>query len=192
LWCQHSERLPDALQPGWKGSRLRIIPAIRRVGEIAVGLEGEDQQLLAMQGIELKREALSSKIALERVLASPVSGMVQLELRVLVGQIRTLTESIAELEERLEEEGQQLPGYEPDQPKQLLSRHYSWEHGDAENSQSQRIGKQTHHLINTDDTDPWRDRRIADIARDRKTKGLTTRSKNILWIHAAVDASSIR
>ena len=65
-----------------------------------------------MQGIELKREALSSKIALARVLALPVSGMVQLELRVLVGQIRTLSESIAELEERLEEEGQQLAGYE--------------------------------------------------------------------------------
>src|SRR4029077_6623436 len=64
------------------------------------------------QGIELKREALSSKIALERVLALPVSGMVQLELRVLVEQIRSLSGRIAELEERLEEEGQQLPGYE--------------------------------------------------------------------------------
>jgi transposase len=60
----------------------------------------------------LKREALSSKIALERVLASPVSGMVQLELRVLVEQIRSLSESIAELDEQLEEEGRQLPGYE--------------------------------------------------------------------------------
>jgi transposase len=75
-------------------------------------LKGKINNLLAMQGIELKREALSSKIALERVLALPVSGMVQLELRVLVGQIRTLSESITELEKRLEEEGQQLPGYE--------------------------------------------------------------------------------
>jgi transposase len=74
-------------------------------------LKGKINNLLAMQGIELKREALSSKIALERVLASPVSGMVQLELRVLVEQIRSLSESIAELDERLEEEGQQLPGY---------------------------------------------------------------------------------
>ncbi|HEX4602789.1 MAG TPA: IS110 family transposase [Candidatus Angelobacter sp.] len=74
-------------------------------------LKGKINNLLAMQGIELKREALSSKIGLERVLASPVSSMVQLELRVLVGQIRTLSESIAELEERLEEESQQLPGY---------------------------------------------------------------------------------
>ena len=75
-------------------------------------LKGKINNLLAMQGIELKREALSSKIALERVLALPVSGMVQLELRILVEQIRSLSESIAELDERLEEEGQQLPGYE--------------------------------------------------------------------------------
>jgi transposase len=75
-------------------------------------LKGKINNLLAMQGMELKREALSSKIALERVLASPVSGMVQLELRVLVEQIRSLSESIAELDERLEEEGQQLAGYE--------------------------------------------------------------------------------
>src|SRR5438309_2146697 len=75
-------------------------------------LKNKINNLLAMQGIELKREALSSKIALERVLASPVRGMVQLELRILVEQIRSLSDSIAELDERLEEEGQQLPGYE--------------------------------------------------------------------------------
>ena len=39
-------------------------------------LKGKINNLLAMQGIELKLEALSSKIALERVLALPVSGMV--------------------------------------------------------------------------------------------------------------------
>ena len=75
-------------------------------------LKGKINNLLAMQGIEMKREALSSKIALERVLASAVSPMVGLELRVLVGQIRSLSESIAELDEQLEEEGQHLPGHE--------------------------------------------------------------------------------
>jgi transposase len=65
-------------------------------------LKGKINNLLAMQGIELKREALSSKIAPARVLALPVSGMVQLELRILVEQIRALSESIAELDERLE------------------------------------------------------------------------------------------
>lgn len=75
-------------------------------------LKNKINTLLAMQGIDLKREALSSQVALDRVLASPVGGMAQVELRVLVAQVRTLSDSIAELEEQLEEEAQQLPGYE--------------------------------------------------------------------------------
>ena len=75
-------------------------------------LKGKINKLLAMQGIELKREALSSKIALERVLAFLSVGWCKLELRVLVEQIRSLSESIAELDEQLEEEGRQLHGYE--------------------------------------------------------------------------------
>lgn len=74
-------------------------------------LKTKINNLLAMQGIQLKREALSSQVALERVLAAAVSATVKLELRVLVGQIRTLTSSIAELEQQLEEEGEQLPGH---------------------------------------------------------------------------------
>ena len=75
-------------------------------------LKNKINNLLAMQGIELKREALSSKIALERILILPVSGMVKVELRILVEQIRSMSESIAELDEQLEEAGQKLPGYE--------------------------------------------------------------------------------
>lgn len=75
-------------------------------------LKGKINNLLAMQGINLKREALSSKVALERVLRMEVSAMVKVELRVLVEQIRTLSASIDELEELIEEEGEQLPGYQ--------------------------------------------------------------------------------
>jgi transposase len=74
-------------------------------------LKTKINNLLAMQGINLKPEALSSKVALERVLAISVSAIVKLELRVLVEQIRGLSASIAELEELIEEEGEQLPGH---------------------------------------------------------------------------------
>lgn len=74
-------------------------------------LKGKINNLLAMQGINLKREALSSKVALERVLAQEVSATVKVELRVLVEQVRGLCTSIAELEELLQEEGEQLPGH---------------------------------------------------------------------------------
>jgi len=75
-------------------------------------LKTKINNLLAMQGINLKREALSSKVALERVLALEVSAMVKLELRVLVEQIRGLSASLGELEELIAEEGEQLPGHQ--------------------------------------------------------------------------------
>ncbi len=74
-------------------------------------LKGKINNLLAMQGINLKREALSSKVALERGMGLEVSAMVKLELRVLVEQIRALSASIGELEELIAEEGEQLPGH---------------------------------------------------------------------------------
>jgi len=74
-------------------------------------LKNKIHNLLAMQGVNLKREALSSQVALERVLAQKVSALVKMELRVLVEQIRGLTASIQQLQEMLEEEGEQLPGH---------------------------------------------------------------------------------
>lgn len=74
-------------------------------------LKGKINNLLAMQGVNLKREALSSQAGLQRVLAVEVSLVVKLELRVLVEQIGSLNASIAELQQLLEEEGEQLPGH---------------------------------------------------------------------------------
>ncbi len=54
-------------------------------------LKSKINNLLAMQGIELKREGLSSQVALE--------------------QIRSLNASIRELEDLIEEEGEPLPGH---------------------------------------------------------------------------------
>jgi len=75
-------------------------------------LKTKINNLLAAQGINLKREALSSAKALDRVLATQVSTLVKIELRVLVDQIRSLSSSIAEVDERLEEEGRRLPGHQ--------------------------------------------------------------------------------
>jgi len=74
-------------------------------------LKTKINNLLAANGIHLKREALSSQKALEGVLVAQVSALVKIELRVLVDQIRSLSSSIAEVDELLEEEGQQLPGH---------------------------------------------------------------------------------
>ena len=74
-------------------------------------LKTKINNLLAANGIYLKREALSSQKALEGVLTSQVSALVKIELRVLVDQIRSLSSSIGEMDELLEEEGRRLPGH---------------------------------------------------------------------------------
>jgi transposase len=74
-------------------------------------LKSKINNLLAANGIYLKREALSSAKALEGVLTSQVSALVKAELRVLVDQIRSLSNSLAELDELLEEEGRRLAGH---------------------------------------------------------------------------------
>jgi transposase len=74
-------------------------------------LKNKINNLLAARGVNLQREALSSAKALDRVLATQVSTLVKIELRVLVDQIRSLTSSIAEVDELLEEEGRRLPGH---------------------------------------------------------------------------------
>ena len=68
-------------------------------------------QPASAEGINLKRESLSSNKALERVLALPLTPLMLAEARVLVGQIRSLNQSIAELEELIEEEGPKLAGH---------------------------------------------------------------------------------
>ncbi|HUZ95272.1 MAG TPA: IS110 family transposase [Edaphobacter sp.] len=75
-------------------------------------LKAKINNLLSAEGINLKREALSSNKALERVLTLPLSPLMRAELRVLAGQIRSLNGSIAELEEMIEEEGPRLAGHE--------------------------------------------------------------------------------
>ncbi len=75
-------------------------------------LKAKINNLLSAEGINLKKEALSSNKALDRVLALPLSPIVAAEARVLVAQIRSLTGSIAELEELIEEEGPKLAGHE--------------------------------------------------------------------------------
>ena len=75
-------------------------------------LKAKINNLLSAEGINLKKEALSSNKALDRVLALPLSPLLAAEARVLVAQIRSLNQSIAELEELIEAEAAKLAGHE--------------------------------------------------------------------------------
>lgn len=72
-------------------------------------LKNKINNVLASYGILLKREELASEKALRRVLEYDIDVMVNLELGVLVEQIRSMNESIKRLEDIIKKEGEKYP-----------------------------------------------------------------------------------
>jgi transposase len=107
------ELLPEVRM---KERRQREINHLAQTRDLLVkqrsALKTKINNLLSGEGINLKRESLSSNKALARVLALPLSPLMLAEARVLVGQIRSLTQSIEEMEKMLEEEGPHLAGHQ--------------------------------------------------------------------------------
>jgi transposase len=61
--------------------------------------------------VNLNRESLASKKGLQAVLEMPFDPLVNLELKIIMDQIRSLNKSVAGLEETMGKEGQQLEGH---------------------------------------------------------------------------------
>jgi len=74
-------------------------------------LKNKINNMLSAHGINLQREALSSDRQLQSVLELPFAPMETIELKVLVGQIRSLNESIHTLEDAIQKEGEKLTGH---------------------------------------------------------------------------------
>ncbi|MBV9500521.1 MAG: IS110 family transposase [Acidobacteriaceae bacterium] len=74
-------------------------------------LKNKVNNILSARGINLVKEALSSEKKLREVLALPFDSLMQIELRVIVQQIRSLNQSIEELEKTIAEEASKLKGH---------------------------------------------------------------------------------
>lgn len=79
--------------------------------KLRTSLKNKINNLVSARGVNLKKESLSSEKGLQEVLKFKFDVLVDLELRVLVDQIRGLNRSIEELEEAIKEAGQELPGH---------------------------------------------------------------------------------
>lgn len=73
--------------------------------KLRTSLKNKINNVLSAQGINLAKGALSSEKALQGVLALPLGAIAQLELRIIVEQIRGLNKSIAELEQAITDSG---------------------------------------------------------------------------------------
>jgi transposase len=74
-------------------------------------LKNKVNNILSARGINLRKESLASDVGLDEVLGMTFDAIVEVELRVIVGQIRALNQSIAELEKTIKGEGAKLPGH---------------------------------------------------------------------------------
>lgn len=75
-------------------------------------LKNKVNNILSARGLNLAKEALSSEKKLQQVLELPFDDVVRFELRILVEQIRVLNKSVAEMENKIGEEGSKLKGYQ--------------------------------------------------------------------------------
>jgi transposase len=79
--------------------------------KLRTALKNKVNNILSARGINLPKEALSSEKKLNEVLALRFDPLVQIELRILVEQIRSLNQSIAELEKAIAEQASELEGH---------------------------------------------------------------------------------
>lgn len=79
--------------------------------KLRTALKNKVNNILSARGINLPKEALSSEKKLAEVVTLPFDEIVLIELRVIVDQIRSLNQSIRELEKTIGEQGSKLEGH---------------------------------------------------------------------------------
>jgi len=78
--------------------------------KLRTSLKNKINNICSAHGINLKKEYLSSEKGLDTILEIPFDPMVKIEVRVLVDQIRSLNQSVKELEDAIKEGGGKLSG----------------------------------------------------------------------------------
>lgn len=84
----------------------------KKLVQLRTVLKNKVNNLLAARFIEIKREELSSEKGLLKALSYHFDPITDIEMQVIVGQIRSLNKSIAELDKAIEENGSKMDGFD--------------------------------------------------------------------------------
>ena len=79
--------------------------------KLRTALKNKVNNVCSAHGVNLSKESLASEKGLRAVLEMRFAPLVNLELKIIIDQIRSLNQSIAELEEAIGKEGQKLEGH---------------------------------------------------------------------------------
>lgn len=106
------DMLPEVRMKDKEHAELASLAQTRdKLVKLRTTLKNKINNILSAHGINLKKEFLSTEKGLGEVLGMMLGDVVDVELRVLVEQIRSFNRSIAELEQTMKEHGPKLPGY---------------------------------------------------------------------------------
>ncbi len=104
--------LPRARMKDKEQSQLSSLINTRdKLVQLRTVLKNKIHNILTSYGIKLKKESLSSNKGLESVFCYGLDPLVTFELEIIVGQIKSLNESISKLENQIKEHGKELKGY---------------------------------------------------------------------------------
>src|SRR3982750_3803511 len=104
--------LPEVRMKGKTQARIAsLTPPRDTMVKLRTALKNKVNNLCSAQGVNLRKESLASEKGLRAVLELHFDLLVNLELKIIVDQIRSLNKSIAELEEAIGKQGQKLEGH---------------------------------------------------------------------------------
>lgn len=106
------DMLPEVRMKDKQHAELASLAQTRdKLVKLRTTLKNKINNILSAHGVNLKKESLSTEKGLAEVLGMMLGDVVDVELRVLVEQIRSLNQNIAELERTMKEQGPKLSGY---------------------------------------------------------------------------------
>jgi transposase len=112
-WFLSKDMLPEARLKDKEQAQISSLVGTRdKLVKLRTTLLNKIHNILNHHGIKSKKEAFCSDKALDGVLAMDFDAIVKIELKVLVEQIRSLTDGIKKLDEQIKEAGTKLKGHE--------------------------------------------------------------------------------
>lgn len=112
LFLAKDHPLPEVRMKDPTQAQMASITQTRdKLVKLRTTLKNKINNILSAQGVNLKKEELSSEKGLQKVLSHPWDVLVETELQVLVDQIRSLNASIKKLETTIHEEGPKQEGH---------------------------------------------------------------------------------
>ena len=112
-WFLSKDMLPEARLKDKQQAQISSLVGTRdKLVKLRTTLLNKIHNILNHHGIKSRKEAFSSEKALDKVLAMDFDAVVKVELKVLVEQIRSLTDGIRKLDTQIKDAGSKLKGHE--------------------------------------------------------------------------------